>query len=244
LAFTNERTVAIPTDDGNLHYSLPASPTVQQAQPVPQTAGQTVAAAPSQQVIPAAYNQPAAQQPNPAAAPMPTAGTDSGSPWRSPQLPNGSPVSQAQYVQQQPQYQYQPQAAGQPTMLTAQQPQPQLQPTPTGPTMPVELRAVPTPAGTPAPMVAAQPAPVQPTTATPPPRMRFPSWTDPTTWFSSTPEGPPPGQQLVGYMVPGPNGQMQMVPVEQYQKMQAGAAGTPQTPVASSDGFRPRGSVK
>jgi hypothetical protein len=68
--------------------------------------------------------------------------------------------------------------------------------------------------------------------------------TDPTTWFTPQPaaDGPPPGQQLVGYMVPGPNGAMQMVSVEQMQAMYGGAA-QPAAEVASSDGFRARGSA-
>jgi hypothetical protein len=80
---------------------------------------------------------------------------------------------------------------------------------------------------------------------TPPPRMRFPSWTDPTTWFTPQPATtttPAPGQQLIGYMLPGPNGQMQMVPVEQIQAMSTGTA-LGATNVATSDGFRARGTA-
>jgi hypothetical protein len=149
------------------------------------------------------------------------------------------PVTQAQYVQPQP-----------PSPWQIQPPPQQLQPVPQtiapASTMPVQLRAVPSPAPmtpsvtTPAMASAVQVAPAP----TPPPRMRFPSWTEPSTWFTPQPAttGPAPGQQLVGYMVPGPNGQMQMVSVEQMQAMTAGGAQPPAS-VANADGFRARGSV-
>jgi hypothetical protein len=125
---------------------------------------------------------------------------------------------QAQYVQ--PQLR-QP---GQPTMLVAQPPQPTSAASP----MPVELRAVPSPTT----------AGISPTAVAPPPRMRFPSFTLPSTWF--TPQAAPSAnQQLIGYMVPGPNGTSQMVSVEQMQAMSTGAE-QPPTAVSNSDGFRPR----
>jgi hypothetical protein len=186
LEFANERSVAIPSDDEKLRFALPSSPPIEQTQ---------------QPVIPAAYNQPVALQPAPAAALVPAATTDNNSsgPWRPPQLPNPtSPAVQAQYVQPQPQ-------------LTPTAPSP-----PTAPTM----------------------TPVGPT-MTPPPRMRFPSWMSPSTWFTPQPAG---NQQLIGYMVPGPNGAMQMVSVDEMQAMSAGTA-QPTATVADSDGFRPRGSA-
>ncbi len=167
LAFSNERTVAIPSDNQDLRFALPAPPPVPPS--IPPIGPQPLAAspvatapAPAQQVVPAAFNSPVASQPTPAAAPIPTATdtSDTSGPWRTPQVPNsGSPVMQAQYVQ--------PQAA-QPTMLVAQQPQPQ--PTPTAPPMPVQLQPVPSPTTVPATIPAGA---VDPTLA-PPPRMRFP----------------------------------------------------------------------
>lgn len=235
LAFSNERTVAVPQDNDALRFPLPAPPSVPPAGPPPLAASQVAAApAPAQQVVPAAFNSPVASQPMAAATPVPSASvpsatdtSDSGGPWRTPQVPNsGSPVMQAQYVQ--------PQAA-QPTMLVAQQPQP------TVPAMPVQLQSVPTPNTVPTTVPA---APVDPTLS-PPPRMRFPSWTEPSTWFTPQPAAstPPPGSQLIGYMVPGPNGQQQMVSVEQYQAMTTGAAQAPASVASTSDGFRARGSV-
>ena len=229
LAFSNERTVAIPADDENMRFALPAPPPIPQPQP---PAAQQVAAAPSPapspapQVIPAAYNQPVAQQPALAPTPMPTATADANSngPWRSPQVPNStSPVTQAQYVQ--------------PQLLPAQ---PQQQSTPIAAPMPVELRAVSSPsvAPTTVPTIAPTAVPSGPA-MTPPPRMRFPSLTSPSTWFTPQPAAPA-NQQLIGYMVPGPNGTSQMVSVEQMQAMAGGTAQQP-TAVASSDGFRPRG---
>lgn len=236
LAFSNERNVAIPTDNEQLRFAVPPPPPAVQPQPLQLAAQQmptaatnpTPAAAPAsaEQVVPAAFNQP---------VPAPTANPDSNGPWRSPQIAAGnSQVAQAQYVQAQP---------GQPTMLTAQ---------PVMQTMPVDMRSVPSPQAGTLQVAPQQPqfqqVPTQPQQYTTPPRMRFPSWTDPTTWFTPTPEQgaaatqPQPGQQLIGYMVPGANGQMQMVPLDQYQKMQAGA--TQQSSAAGADGFRPRTTTK
>ena len=156
-------------------------------------------------------------QPTPAAAPMPTARRmRTSGPWRSPQVPNaGSPVMQAQYVQPQP---------VQPHGDAAAPCSPRNRGAAPATAMPVQLRAVAVV------QVADDSANdgrrpqwhrlrlrIDPA-LTPPPRMRFPSWTDPSTWFTPQPATtrPPPGQQLVGYMVPGPNGKMQMVSVEQY----------------------------
>ncbi len=235
LGLRTERSVAIPADNADLRFAVPPPPTVPPG-PAPNSAPQ-IAAAAAPAVVPAAYNQAVASQPAAAAGLVPAAAVpsateniDTNSPWRSPAVPNaGSPVMQAQYVQPQP----------------LQPVQPYQSPASSGPQMPVQLRAVPAPPTTQA-LTSPQPAtmvPVAPAT-TPPPRMRFPSMTDPTTWFTPQPAaaGPPPGQQLVGYMVPGPNGAMQMVSVEQMQAMYGGAA-QPAPEVASSDGFRARGSA-
>ncbi|MGD9636961.1 MAG: hypothetical protein AB7G28_23910 [Pirellulales bacterium] len=257
LAFSNERTVTIPTDNQDLRFAVPLPPATQPPAAAPMAA-QTAAAAPAQQVIPASYTQQApiqptaaqqvATQPSAAAAPLPvsSAAENSNGPWRSPQIPGtSSGVMQAQYIQQ-------PQA--QPTVLAAQPMQ--TQPVPAAPQMPVQLRAVPSP--TTGPTIAGQTvvnqtvAPSQSTLTapqmqpqlqpqpSPPPRMRFPSWSDPTTWFAPQPE-PTANQQLVGYMVPGPNGTQQMISVEQYQAMATGA--TQPAAVATSDGFRARGTA-
>jgi hypothetical protein len=225
--FTNERTVAIPADNADLRFAVPP----QTVPPGPaQNSAPQIAAAAAPAVVPAAYNQ---------AVPSATEDIDTNSPWRSPAVPNAtSPVMQAQYSQPQ---QLQPAQSFQSPASSGQQ-------------MPVQLRAVPAPPTTqaltapqPATMVPVAMAPVE-TATTPPPRMRFPSMTDPTTWFTPQPAvaapqpGPQPGQQLVGYMVPGPNGAMQMVSVEQMQAMYGGAA-QPTAEVASSDGFRARGSA-
>lgn len=215
LAFSNERTVAIPSDNADLRFAVPSPPTVQ-TPPATATTASQAAVPPQSAVIPAAYGQPIATQPAPAAAPVPAAneGLDGG-PWRSPQIPaTNSPVIQAQYVQ--------PQAAS------------ALQ-------MPVELRAVPSPETGPMMTSAQQTAQAQmaPLQTSSPPRMRFPSWTEPSTWFTPQPE-PAVNQQLIGYMVPGPNGQQQMISVEQYQAMMASTA-QPAASVATPDGFRARG---
>jgi Meckel syndrome type 1 protein len=233
LEFANERSVAIPTDNQDLRFALPAPPPVNQpaAPPAEQVAA---AAAPASAVVPAAFNQPVANQ-SPVPPPTPTA--SSSGPWRSPQVPPSSssspgnyssPVMQAQYVQPQP---------AQPTMLVAQpQPmQPQAPPpAPVAAPMPVELRPTSSPQVSPAALTAMAEAPVVPA-----PRMRFPSLLEPSTWF--TPQPPAANQQLVGYMVPGPDGQMHMISVEQYQASLGGGGAQPAPSVAGGDGFRPRG---
>jgi hypothetical protein len=234
-AFTNEPTVAIPADNQALRFALPAPPVNQVAQQPTQPQPVAPVVAPASAVIPAAYNQPiqpsANQQPVP--PPTPMADTGSSGPWRSPQVPqSSSPVMQAQYVQPQP---------AQPTMLAAQQPVVQPPAVAAAP-MPVELR----PASTVSPQVAsapsAPPSAMAQTQIVPAPRMRFPSLLEPSTWFTPQPD-PAANQQLIGYMVPGPDGQMHMVSVEQYQAS-LGGGGAQQTPsVASSDGFRPRGTT-
>lgn len=214
------QSVAIPSDNEQMRFALPAPPPIPQPQPQPQSpAAASIASSPvpasAPQVIPAAYNQPVATQ----VAPVPaTAANDTNGPWRSPQVPHSQPVAQAQYMQ----------SMGQPPQ--------QLPSAPAAPTMPVELRAVPS---SPSAAPTTQPtAPADPNFA-PPPRMRFPSWASPSTWFAPQPAA---GQQLIGYMVPGPDGTMHMVSVDQMQAMSAGTA--PSAPaVASSDGFRPRGST-
>lgn len=238
LEFANEPTVAIPSDNQALRFALPAPPPVSQvaSQPIqPQPSAESAAPpAPASAVVPAAFNQPvASQQPVPKPTPLADAGTSG--PWRSPHLPQSSPtVLPAQYVQPP-----RAQPAAQPAMLAAQQPQAQPQ-TPASPQMPVQLR----------PMTASQVAPAAPTAPTAPtaladtpvvpaPRMRFPSLLEPSTWF--TPQPPAANQQLVGYMVPGPDGQMQMISVEQYQASLSGGSTQPAASVANSDGFRPRG---
>ncbi len=232
LAFSGEPTVAIPADNQGLRFALPSPPQVSQVasppiQPQPTSQLATMAApAPASAAVPAAYQQPVAYQPS-VPVPTPTSDTDSSGPWRAPLVPkttslpqSASPVMQAQYVQ--------PQAAP-PTMLVAQPQQIQPQP-PAAPQMPVELRPTTAPQTAPAAAV-----PMAPTV--PPPRMRFPSLLEPSTWFTPQPAA---NQQLVGYMVPGPDGQMHMISVEQYQATLSGGA-QPAASVASSDGFRARG---
>lgn len=244
LAFSNERTVSVPRDNEDLRFAVPAAAETQamaaQA-PAAVPAANQFAAAPQSAVVPASYTQAMATQPMPADAPMPTASTNTdGNPWRSPQIPGGSAFSnngvmQAQYVQ--------PQSA-QPTMLA---PQPMQTVAPTQ-QMSVELRPVPSPMN----VQMSAPTMMQPSQApqmqmapmqTSPPRMRFPSWSDPTTWFTPQPEtAPAANQQLVGYMVPGPNGTQQMISVEQYQAMFGGVP-QPAGSVANTDGFRARGTA-
>jgi hypothetical protein len=231
LEFSGDRTVAIPADDQALRFALPSPPAVNPVAPQPiqpQPASQmAAAAAPASAVVPAAFNQPVA---NPAPAvpvpvPTPTADANSSGPWRSPQVPqSGPPVMQAQYLQPQP---------AQPTMLVAQPPQSQPQ-APAAAPMPVELRPMTSPQVAPAAAVAPAEAPV-----VPPPRMRFPSLLEPSTWF--TPQPAAANQQLVGYMVPGADGQMHMISVAEYQASLGGSGAQPAASVASSDGFRPRG---
>lgn len=246
LSFSNERSVSIPADSEDLRFAVPGQQTASiPAATVPVAASPAAnqfTAVPQSAVIPAAYT-PMASQPAPAAAPVPAASENTdGNPWRSPQIAAAdSGVMQAQYVQPQ---------SMQPTVLA---------PAPSAATanfatqqMPVELRPVAAPS-TPTMMAPAtglptlQPMPTQlqagPQQVSPPPRMRFPSWTDPTTWFTPQPETMPTGQQqLVGYMVPGPNGTQQMISVEQYQAMHGGAT-QPALSTAATDGFRPRGTA-
>lgn len=236
LAFSNERTVTVPTDSQDLRFAVPPPPAIQPPSAT-MSAPTAAGAAPNQQVIPASYNQqmgtqPVATQPAAAAALLPASSPaeNKGGPWRSPQIPGTmSGVMQAQYVQP---------STGQPTVLAAQSTQ--VQAATTSPPMPVQLRAVPSPMTGPT-MASGQTmtAPPWQPQPSPPPRMRFPSWTDPTTWFTPQAE-PTANQQLIGYMVPGPNGTQQMISVEQYQAMVAGGA-QGATGVASSDGFRARG---
>jgi hypothetical protein len=246
LAFSNERSVSIPTDSEDLRFAVPeqqAAP--MQFAPAQVAAGPTAsqfAAAPQSAVIPAAYTPPASQ-PQPAAGPVPAASENTdGNPWRSPQIAGANTgVMQAQYVQPQ---------SMQPTVLAAQP----SAAAPSGATqqMPVELRPVAAPTS-PTMMTPAtgssnlQPMPTQmqaaPQSGSAPPRMRFPSWSDPTTWFTPQPESAPAAsQQLVGYMVPGPNGTQQMISVEQYQAMYGGGV-QPTMSTANADGFRARGTA-
>jgi hypothetical protein len=226
LEFTNDRSVAIPADNQNLRFALPSPPPVNQVAPQqtqPQPVLQLAAAAPASAVVPVAFNQPVANQ-SPVPMPTPSADASSRGPWRSPQVQQSpSPVMQAQYMQPPP---------AQPTMLVAQ-PQPSSPPPqmPAAPQMPVELSPTSSPQAAPTAAV-----PMAPTA--PPPRMRFPSLMEPSTWF--TPQAPAANQQLVGYMVPGADGQMHMISVEQYQASLGGGV-QPAASVASSDGFRPRG---
>jgi len=244
LEFTNERSVAIPADNQDLRFALPsplpATPTPlnpAMPQPIqPQSVQQfAAAAAPASAVVPAAFNQPLTIQ-SPVPTPTSTVDTGSSGPWRSPQLPqSASPVMQAQYLQPQP---------GQPTMLVAQPPQPQ---TPVAQQVPVELHPVASNQAAPAAPLAPTTTAISPATApavVPPPRMRFPSMLEPSTWFTPQPaptNQPPAGQQLIGYMVPGADGQMHMISVEQYQATLGGGGTQQAASVASSDGFRPRG---
>lgn len=236
LAFSNERTVSVPRDNEDLRFAVPAAAETQaMVAPAAVPAANQFSIAPQSAVVPASYTQAMATQP------MPTASTNTdGNPWRSPQIPGGNAFSnngvmQAQYVQTQ---------SAQPTMLAAQPMQtvaPMQQ-------MPVELRSVPSPMNVqmsaptmmqPSQAPQMQMAPMQMS----PPRMRFPSWSDPTTWFTPQPEtAPAANQQLVGYMVPGPNGTQQMISVEQYQAMFGGVP-QPAGSVANTDGFRARGTA-
>jgi hypothetical protein len=213
LAFGNERPVVIPPDTKDLRFALPAPPATQPLSS-PEPAAASVAAVSAAPVTSAVYNQAGTL---PVATDQTAEAAGSG-PWRDPQIPaSASTVSPAQFVQSQP---------VQPSALVPGQTPPGI----ASPNMPVELRAVPSPTV----------APIQPA-VTPPPRMRFPSLMSPSTWF--TQPAPTTNQQLIGYMVPGPNGTMQMVPVQQVQPAAAGAA-QPSTSVASADGFRPRGSAQ
>jgi len=239
LSFSNERTVSVPHDNEDLRFSVPAeAQAVAATSPATAPAANPLAAPLPLAVIPAMYAQGTATQPMPADGPMPTASANAdGSPWRSPQIPGtNSGVMQAQFVQ--------PQSAL-PTNLAAQSPQ-TITPTQL---MPVELRSVPSPSNVPM-SVPTTPQSMQsmqqqaaPLPTSSPPRMRFPSWTDPTTWFTPQPEtAPAANQQLVGYMVPGPNGTQQMISVEQYQAMFGGVT-QPAASMATADGFRARGTA-
>jgi hypothetical protein len=234
IAFGNERSVSIPTDNENLRFSVPPPPVAEQPQ-AEESAPQVAAVPAAQAVSPASFNQPVPSQPVPEATPIPTASAEnSGGLWRSPEVPGSTtPVMHAQYVQ--------PQSSA-PTTLSAQPANPWISAAPQP--MPVELRPVASPAGAPT-MASTQQVAVAPQTTMPPPRMRFPSFTSPSTWFTPQP-APAANQQLIGYMVPGPNGTQHMVSVEQYQAMTSGAvvgATQPAESVASSDGFRPRGTA-
>lgn len=208
LAFSNERSVSIPSDSNELRFALPAPPEPPpqphpMASSAPPPATQPAPApGPASQVVPASFALPS----QPPITPIPDEEPAASGMWRSPQVrpPNvAAPSGVVQTAMDQP---------------VAPQPAPAPPPTATS-TMPVELRAVPSPAVQ--PML--QPVP------TPPPRIRFPN-------FFGMSSAPASAQPMA--VMPAPSAGLQSAP--------AAAAPSPSAtvPVVSPDGFRPRGSGK
>lgn len=234
VAFSNEPSVAVPSDSESLRFALPSPPPAQEPAPItPVTdatplptnasASPTAAAAPTSGVIPAAYNQPAnAAAPSSGILPgATTAAATSNAAWRSPQV---APTSQSQ--------------PGQPYYGVPGQP---VSPAVAPSSMGVQLRAVPSPA----------PEPVDATT----PRIRLPGYPTP-----ATTSGVPVQPQANGYYTVAPaaaGNAVQIVPLQSpwdgtmlpaYGAQPAGAGvnvatqGQPST--LSTDGFRPRSTAK
>jgi hypothetical protein len=234
LAFSNERTVSVPTDSNELRFSLPPPvevATTTQPQPAPAaqapaaipgpaSALQTVAQNTRPTVTPASYTIADAYQPPAAntADPSPTGG------WRAPQVPGATVAANTGNPWIGPyQAPYQ-------TPATA----PQQAATVAGPSVPVTMRAVP--------------SPTMDTAGSDPPRIRFPSYdtTPQMVAANGTPQPTglvaPPGsiqaQGAANSPWPAPNavpglGPAAVPPVS--------VATQPQPPtVVSPDGFRPR----
>jgi hypothetical protein len=238
LAFSNERTVSVPTDDSSLRFALPpapppsqlaASPTPPSPQVTSPTASPTQVAtqpAPSQ-VIPASYAVP---DPN-HAVPATLADAAPTSPWRTPQVPT-SPAAPAINTPS--------------TFAATTAPQP---PPVAGPTIQVTLRAVSSPAAD--------------TAFSQPPRIRFPSY-DAGPQVALATNGNPvqqatfvaPGTGFAQQPAPQP-GLPQTLPITEIPTSGAvpglgpatmpslSVATQPQPPgVISPDGFRARGTMR
>ena len=165
LAFSNERTVSVPSDNNELRFSLPPSPpptevaTTTQPQPAPATqaaasiptsmsAPQTMAQNTRPTVTPASYTTPDAYQPTAANTPdpSPTGG------WCAPQVPGAAVAANTGNPWIGPyQAPYQSPAGAPPQVTTV-----------AGPSVPVTMRAVP--------------SPTMDVAASDPPRIRFPSY--------------------------------------------------------------------
>jgi hypothetical protein len=229
----HESSVAIPRDDGQLRFALPPPPQVAEATPQPTieliatVAGQAPNAPSTSQVIPAAYNDTTAYQV--AASESVEAAAAANGPWRSPQIrsPNVPPPANQNFYPtvSPPAFAAGPQPFQQPLVqqLTATMP-------PLVSTMPVQLRAVPSP-----PLDAATSAP---------PRIRFAAanapWGEPGTVASNQvaqagyvapPQGVPIQTVYVAQLPPGAT----LAPIS--------AAPAESLPTVSTDGFRARGST-
>jgi hypothetical protein len=225
LAFSNERTVSIPSDESSMRFSLPPTPppsAVAAAQPASSQGGPTaLAAQPSAmqfQVVPASYTSA-----NPSRVTLASA-TDvaANSPWRSPQVPANTAAA--------------PRPINSPPMLAvvSAQAAPQI----AGPQMPVTLRAVP--------------SPTTEAAISQPPRIRFPSYSS-TNQIVTTPGGPVQpavfaAQQSMPQTIPitelSSTGTVPGLGPATMPSMSV--ASQPQTPAAtvvSPDGFRARGSL-
>jgi hypothetical protein len=225
LVFSNEPTVAIPSDGNSLRFELPPppepEPIVAVAPPAPAAANeptQVMAAPQSSGVVPAAYTAlPANAQPTTNAAfNAPYESTSTG-PWRSPQV-----------VRQTAQPAYAPQIVGQPVVAAPVQ---GYSPAAAQPNIDVQLRAV------------ASPDPVAPST----PRIRLPGYPapQPTNGASAAAVMNGAGMQVV-QIAPGPP-QGYYDPALGTFVVTAPPVGSLLAPAAtsgSSDGFRPRSSMR
>jgi hypothetical protein len=232
LAFSNERTVSVPADDSSLRFALPSPPpaTNVASSPAPSQPPAPPTAPPTQsQVIPASYAGP---DPN-LRTPGSVTDTTPTSPWRSPQVPAtiaSAPVNTA------------PQSFAATTA-------PQAAPSVAAATIPVTMRAVPSPAADVA--------------VTQPPRIRFPS-------YDSAPQIATSGNpvQQAAFAAPPMNIAQQPLPqpgvpqtlaITEIQPTGAvpglgpatmptmSIAAQPQSPaptVVSPDGFRPRSAMR
>lgn len=257
FASAGEPAVGVPSDNGDLRFALPAppapAPPVATAPPAPQPIQQVAAAPAVSPVQPATYNQPVPDGYY-ADAPGFTAPVET---WRSPDVPPPQPTPTVPQqvvptvVQQLAPVQPQPIAPVPSQAITPIQPgQPVAQQVPVQQppiTIPVQLRAVPSP----------QLEPTVPST----PRIRMPS---PVSASLQPVSGTNGGQQAMYYVPAIPPGAVvqtvaitELPPYAQAATYAAPAAATgpattpsspPPQPTAvasvSRDGFRPRGSTR
>jgi len=223
IAFSNEPTVTIPSDDNSLRFELPATP---EPTPIADAQGSPIApianaqGSPSSGVVPAIYNAaPTGGQPVVNAAFTGAQfGPAASGPWRSPQI--AAPAPPAAYV---PQPIVSPFAA-QPVVTPGY---PVVAPmSVAAPSMDVRLRAVPSP----------PPEPVEPST----PRIRIPGYPAPQP-MTGVGGAAQPAAYYAPVAVPIVGGMVQTVQLTPLGTM---AAAPPTASSGNPDGFRPRSSMR
>lgn len=227
LAFSNERSVSVPADDSSLRFSLPEPPpaTTVATSPQPAVGPATQSAAPPPQmvaqnapaVVPASFSSPDPNRTPTTSTPDPSPN----GPWRAPQVPAAALVTNGANPWITP---MSPVAvAGPPPVVS-----------PVGPSVPVTLRAVSSPAVD--------------TTVSEPPRIRFPT-------YDSTAAGAP--VQQAAFVAPPGSIQPQIVTIAPVPTAgtvpglgpstmpSVSIASQPQpSAVVSPDGFRPRSTMR